>query len=147
MFNISTPSPTFRATSKFITYYLLYIMLPIIFFLTIPPLWGYPSLFFTKQEVHLMNQKFLSQNKNTEWLYLSALIYVDADHWTLWLNHQVIHASDPQMFHGFHIEKVTPFAAEFSWLPPQSILPIRFSLRSHQIFLGKERKIIQNLKN
>jgi hypothetical protein len=107
------------------------------------------SLFFTEKEVQHIHQNFLLKNKrvqNRENLYLSAIVYVDEDHWTLWVNQQPIHASDPQQLHGFHIEKVTPLTATFSWHPPQESVPLRFTLRSQDIFLGNEKKVIKFLK-
>jgi hypothetical protein len=125
----------------------------ILFFLLIPAFSAHSSLFFTKKEIQIIKKNILSQHKlnkmdkNLEYLYLSSIIYVDEAHWTLWLNHQIIHSCDPQHIHGFQIEKVTPLMAEFSWIPPQSADPVKFTLHSHQMFLGKENRTIQIFKN
>ncbi|MBA3813087.1 MAG: hypothetical protein H0X26_01125 [Alphaproteobacteria bacterium] len=125
----------------------------LLFSLSIPPLWAHPSLFFTEKDVSLINQSFflkrqvIKTDKEKENLYLSALVYVNETHWTLWLNNRMIHSTDPHTIQGFHIEKVTPLEAVFSWHSPQSKAPLRFALRSHEMFLGNEKKVIQIWKN
>jgi len=116
--------------------------------LTPPALQAYPSLFFTEKEIHLMGQALSSQHnvtKKTEGsatLSLSAIIYVDEHHWTLWANNQIIHAKDGRSFDGFHIKRVRPLKVEFSWIPPNATHPIVFTLRPQQMFLGTENRII-----
>ena len=121
----------------------------LLFLYPFPLLAEFPSLFFTETEINLIKNKFLFQNKlekieiTPENLYSSAILYVDNTHWTLWLNHQMVHASDPHPISGYHIEKVTPLAAVFSYLPSQPSPPKKFTLPVHHIFLGTENKIIK----
>lgn len=118
-----------------------------LFIFRVTPLNAHSSLFFTKKEMQLIRNNILQKSKsektlkNPECLYLSSIIYVSKVHWTIWLNHQVIHSSDSRQINGFQIEKVTPFGVDFSWIPPQSVVPLRFSLRPRQIFLEKERRV------
>src|SRR5438445_4337130 len=107
-----------------------------------------PSLFFTDKEINLIKQIFIFQQKleknpiKPENLYLSAILYVDETHWTLWANQKVVHASDLHFIDGYSIEKVTPLSAVFSYKPPSS-LPKKFTLRVHHMFLSAEIKIIK----
>lgn len=121
----------------------------IIFFLFINSLLAQPSLFFTEKEVRFIQKNIFLNNKvketgeNSKILHLSSLIYIDESHWTLWLNDQILHATDSPQIDGFHIEKVTPFSVEFSYLLPQSTIPLKFTLCPHQIYWGGKNRILR----
>lgn len=117
-----------------------------IFFLLIPSLWAHSSLFFTDSEIHLIHQNLLSQNKsnnttsNSEELYLSAIVYIDGGHWTLWLNNRMIRSNDPYQIKGFRIDKVTPLEVKFSWPGSPSAILKTFTLHPNQVFCTKESR-------
>lgn len=121
----------------------------ILVFFTLPLVGKPPSLFFTETETNFIKNKFLFQKKlekaeiiKPENLYLSAILYVDEAHWTLWVNHQVVHASDTHPIPGYRIEKVTPLSVVFSHTSPPS-RPKLFTLRAHDMYLSTENKIIK----
>jgi hypothetical protein len=118
----------------------------VLLFLFAPTLLAQPSLFFTENEIKLIHQNMAFTHKldKSYDLYLSSIVYVDEAHWTLWLNNQIIHATDPQQLEHFQIKRVTAFQVEFSWLPSHSTIPLRFTLRPHQIYRGRENRVIRN---
>ena len=107
-----------------------------------------PSLFFTDQELKIIHETIFLKSKSNETktnykvINLSAILYVDKNHWTLWLNDQVIHGVAPLPIAGFRIEKVTPHRVEFSWIPSHSTVRRRLTLRPRQVFLEKNDRII-----
>lgn len=127
----------------------LFWLASLLFLYPIPLVGESPSLFFTEKEIHLIKQKFLFQNevekidKKLENIYLSAIIYVDESHWTLWANQQAVHALNPHPIDGYNIEKVTPHAAVFSYIPSNSTASKKFTLPLHHMFLSAENKIIK----
>lgn len=117
------------------------------FFLFMPSLWAHTSLFFTQREVRLICQNLLPVNKSKRdtscpALYLSAIVYIDATHWAIWLNNRMIRSDDPHQINGFYIERVTPIEVKFSCDESPSSIPKTFTLRPHQVFYGKENEFI-----
>ena len=119
-----------------------------LFYLFSSPLMAHPSLLFTENEVHMIHQNIAPQNElnnpasHSEGLHLSGIVYVNADHWSLWLNNRRIGSDTPHQIDGFHIEEVTPLMVKLSWVPPQSTQPILFTLHPNQMFLVNENKVI-----
>ena len=89
---------------------------------------AHPSLFFTDSET-----QGVSHNPH---LHLQAIMYIDPDHWTLWINDHVIHASDPRQIEGVLIEHVAPQTVQFAWHSRKEELPKRFTLRVNEVFNG-----------
>jgi hypothetical protein len=110
--------------------------------LLIPPLYAYPSLFFRDQEKAYIEQMRRQSPERSEGLYLSAMVYTDANHWSLWFGNQVVHSTDPPKIKEFQITKVTPYGAVFSWRPPHATAPIRFELCPHQMYLKVENRVV-----
>ena len=48
-------------------------------------------------------------------IHLSAIMFMDAQNWTVWLNDQIIHAGDLLDSLPFQIKKVTPHDVTFQW--------------------------------
>ena len=119
-----------------------------VLFLSPRPLGSYPSLLLTEHEIHLIHQHLSPENNlhnkdsNSSDFSLSGIVYVDATHWSLWLNKRMIRPDNLHQIKGVNIEKVTPLMVKFSWFPPHSTLPILFTLRPNQIYLGKENRVV-----
>lgn len=103
-----------------------------------PSLWAFPSLFFTKDEINVIHSIDKKTEESSDMLHLSAIIYVNKDHWSLWLNHKLIQSNHPCFIDGLHIEHITPHTVTFSWNPPNASKPSKFTLRPNQRFLLKE---------
>src|SRR5258708_24987872 len=110
------------------SYKMSYSMYEVLVFLLLfcSPLLAQPSLLFTEKEVELIHENISHQTDQQHpemlsgRLYLEAIVYVDADHWTLWLNNKMIHSHDPHTIDGFHIDKVTAVNVIFSWISQRS---------------------------
>jgi hypothetical protein len=76
-------------------------------FFQISSLMAYPSLFFRADGPS-------SLAPTLENLVLSGLIYVDGDHWCLWVNDKIIDPEHPHELGKYHLEKVTSQYADFS---------------------------------
>lgn len=74
------------------------------------PLFAHPSLFFTQEEIDSLS----GQEDGFKTLHLSAIVYLDKDHWSLWINDKVIRPQNKHALSGFKIEEVTPFEVKFS---------------------------------
>lgn len=107
---------------------------------------AYPSLFLTDEEINLIHQNFNSTTDKTtanlKNLRLSSIIYIDASHWSLWVNDRMLRTDAVHDIEGFHLEKVMPEGAKFSWTPPGTSTPITFTLQPNQIFIVKTQKIV-----
>lgn len=107
-----------------------------------------PSLLFTDNELELIRQHISPLNglNNTTShageLHLSGIVYVNADHWSIWVNNKRISSDNLHQIDGFQIEKVTPLMVEFSWIPPQSDKTQEFTLRPNQIFLVNKNRMM-----
>jgi len=106
------------------------------------PLYAYPSLLFTETEREHIEQRKLKSLEQFENLYLASILYADENHWSLWLNHQIIHATDSRKMKEFYIKKVTAYSVDFAWLPPHSVSPIYFTLYPNKMYLKRERRVI-----
>ena len=113
-----------------------------IFLLLIPSLWASPSLFFTKEEINLIHAVDKKTENSSETIDLSAIVYMNQDHWSLWLNNRLIRSHQSLDIKGLHIEKVTPHNVTFSWCSPTSSVPLTFTLRQNQIFLVNEKRVL-----
>jgi hypothetical protein len=71
---------------------------------------AHPSLFFTQEEIDSLS----TQDNEPEKLNLSAIVYLDKDHWSLWINDKVIRPENRDELPGFTIEEVTPFEVRLS---------------------------------
>ena len=113
-------------------------------FLFPPPLLAYPSLLLTENEIKLIRQNLLSQREtnNLQYFFLSGILYVDANHWALWLNDRMIHPHSLLEIKGFHIKKVMPHKVEFIWNSLPSNKPITFTLHPNQLYFVKENRVI-----
>lgn len=74
------------------------------------PLFAHPSLFFTQEEIQSLN----NQGNELKKLNLSAIVYIDKNHWSLWINNKVIRPENRHDLSGVKIEEVTPFEVKFS---------------------------------
>lgn len=99
------------------------------------------SLLFNPQEVDIIREHLegggdietLAPETPFEALYLSAIMFMDAQNWTIWLNDQIIHAGDFLDFLPITIKAVTAQEVTFAWTPPgQKAQTIK--LRAGQIF-------------
>ena len=81
--------------------------------------WGESSfsLLFTTQEVEQI-RAHRENGMDASSLSLSAIMFVSAHNWTIWVNDQVIRVGD-SLPAPFHIEVVTPHDVTFSWTPDQ----------------------------
>jgi hypothetical protein len=115
-------------------------------------LWGnelfaYTSLFFTEEDIKSIRENQLDEQPHSLNLHLSALIYMDQNHWTMWANHKIIRPETHGDIDGFHLQRVTPHEATFSWIPAESLIPKTFTLRPSQTYVGKEQKVIDETEN
>ena len=103
---------------------------------------AHPSLFFTKEEVNHIRECFSSKEnsnlRDSGRLSLSALMYFDEGHWSLWVNDKIINPENSHEIKDFHLEKVTPREVEFSWTPPDSSTPIKFTLHPYQTYMARK---------
>jgi len=84
------------------------------------------SLLFSPQEVDIIREHLegggdietLAPEIPFETLYLSAIMFMDAQNWTIWLNDQIIHAGDFLDFLPIQIKTVTASDVTFAWTPP-----------------------------
>ena len=90
---------------------------------------AHPSLFFTQEEIDSLRGQ---EDNALEKLNLSAIVYLDKDHWSLWINHKIIRPENRHDLSGFKIEDVTPFEVKFSSTDPLISPPSFFTLRPHQ---------------
>jgi hypothetical protein len=111
-----------------------------IFFFLIHSLWASPSLFFTKDEINLIHSVNKRTTEISETLHLSAIIYLNQDHWSLWLNNKLIRPQQPLNIKGLQVEQVTPHHVRFVWHSPASSEDLKFTLRPNQIFLLNEKE-------
>jgi len=115
---------------------------------------AYPSLLLTEEEVNHIRESLSGREKGNleesfkgKNLYLSAIIYVDESNWSLWLNNKIIRPETLSDIDGFHLEKVTPQGAKFSWTPPDTVIPATFTLHPYQTYLTKNQKIVDGREN
>ncbi len=105
--------------------------------------WGnallaYPSLFFTDEEIKCIHEEGKDKKAHNLKLHLSALIYRDENHWSLWVNHKIMCSEMHGGIDGFHLERVKPHEVTFSWIPSDSLIPKTFKLRPSQTNVAKE---------
>lgn len=111
------------------------------------PLSAHPFLLFTEKEVNLIYQTLGSQTEsnqsssNVGELFLLGILYVDANHWSLWLNNMMIQSDKSHQIENFHIEHVTPNEVQFSLISPHSAVPITFLLQPNQMFSAKKNRV------
>ena len=107
-------------------------------FLTETPLLAHLSLLLTEKEVNLIHESLPSHDPHPSSdpgkLHLSAMIYIDEDHWSLWVNDKIIRPETRDNIEGFHLEKVTHEGATFSWTPPNGTVPVTFTLIPPQTY-------------
>lgn len=75
-------------------------------------------------------------------LYLGSILYVDSDHWTVWLNDRVIHAGDSLQFENFHLHNILPDGVSLSWRPEGSLKPVNVELNPHQTYLCEKDAVV-----
>lgn len=88
----------------------------------------YPSLFFKDEEVARLHE---SNQETCGALSLSAILYYDESHWSLWINDKIICPENAQEMEGFHIKKVSPHEVEFSHLSTEGEILETFTLRPY----------------
>lgn len=95
--------------------------------------WGESSfsLLFTPQEVEMI-RAHRENGMTASSLSLSAIMFVSAHNWTIWVNDQMIRAGE-RMLIPFQIEAVTPHDVTFSWTPDQ-VEKQTFQLKPGQSF-------------
>jgi hypothetical protein len=106
-------------------------------------LWGdvlfaHPSLFFTEEDIKAIRDKARGEKDDCLKLHLSALIYMDKNHWCLWVNHKIIRPETRGDIDGFYLESVMPHKVTFSWTPPESLTPKTFTLYPSQTYSAKK---------
>ncbi len=115
-------------------------------------LFAYPSLFFTEDETSSILENLHESNtlerafENFGKLYLSAIVYFDEDHWSLWVNNLILRPDTPQDIESFHLEAVTPKSVKFSWRPSDGSPSKTFTLHPHQTYIAKNEMIIDGVK-
>jgi hypothetical protein len=104
-------------------------------------------LFFTDEEIKAIHDHLSSHSLEKpplmETLSLSAIIYIDANHWTLWINNTILRSYSSRDIAGFHIEDVRPDRVTFSWRPQGATISLTFTLLPHQTYRVKEQRIIE----
>lgn len=118
------------------------VLLSFIFAFWFNELFAYPSLFYTDQDMEAIHEKGLDEKTRSQRLYLSALIYLDQNHWCLWVNHKIMRPETSHSIDGFHLERVMPHEVTFSWIPQDSTMPNTFTLRPSQTYVANEQKIV-----
>lgn len=120
------------------------LILSLLFFSSVSlPLQGAASfsLLFNPQEVDLIREHLegggdidtIIPEVTVEAIHLSAIMFMDAHNWTVWLNDQMIHAGELLDSLPFQIKEVTPYEVTLQWKPPGSA-PQSFKLRAGQSF-------------
>ncbi|MBY0293617.1 MAG: hypothetical protein K2W92_10080 [Alphaproteobacteria bacterium] len=110
------------------------------------PLYSYPSLFFSDEEIFYIRENLQDEEQSINPLYLLAIIYLDSSHWSLWVNHKIIRPETEHVIEGYHLEEVTSSTATFSWTPANTLTPLFFTLHANQTYLSKKRKVIDGLE-
>ncbi|HUX79398.1 MAG TPA: hypothetical protein VMW10_06615 [Alphaproteobacteria bacterium] len=99
---------------------------------------AFPSLFFTDEDIKAIRESKRDKTAHSLKLHLSALVYRDQNHWSLWVNHKIIRPETHRDIDGFHLERVMPHEVTFSWIARDSTTPIIFTLRPSQTYVTKE---------
>ena len=86
---------------------------------------AHSSLFFTQEEIDFLD----IQSDAPEKLNLSAIVYLDKEHWSLWINDKVIRPTNLHDLSGFTVEEVTPFEIKVSPVSPETS---SFTLRPYE---------------
>lgn len=112
-------------------------------FTSVLSIWGseliaYPSLFFTDEDIKAIQEGESDKTSHRLKLHLSALVYRDQNHWSLWVNHKIIRPETHRNIDGFHLERVRPHEVTFSWISRDSTTPKTFTLRPPQTYVAKE---------
>ncbi len=114
-------------------------------------LYAYPSLLLTEEEISCIRKNIRDRDfstlKDIEKLKLSAMIYCDEDHWCLWVNNKVLRSGDIHKIEKFHLVKVDPDEATFTWISRQSLTQKTFTLRPHQTYIANKQKIVDETEN
>jgi hypothetical protein len=115
------------------------LLLGIFCLLSASELWSYPSLLLTAEEIRSIHANLPSQSLSPSGrLFLSAILYVDATHWTVWINNSPLRPESSRDIEGFHIEEVLPRGVTFSWISPKQPMPIIFTLHPGQTYKREE---------
>jgi hypothetical protein len=123
----------------------------LIFLTIITFLWGgerllaYPSLFFSEEEIESI-QTNVKKNYNNilaekEIIKLSAIVYLNKENWTLWINDKIIHTKNGNSIYGFQIQEVTPSEVKFLSSSKTIIL------RPSQNYSVQDDKILDGMEN
>ncbi|OJW51045.1 MAG: hypothetical protein BGO67_11985 [Alphaproteobacteria bacterium 41-28] len=110
-------------------------------------LFAYPSLFFTEEDIKSIREDQLDEQPHSLNLHLSALLYIDQNHWSMWINHKIIRPETCHDIDGFHLEGVTAYGATFSRISSESLIPRTFTLRPFQTYIAREQKVVDEIKN
>lgn len=101
------------------------------------------SLLLTEEEISLIHQNLSTTGDKTtanlKNIRLVSIIYLDEFHWSLWVNDSLMRAETVHDVEGFHVEKVTPHGAKFSWTHPGTSFPIMFTLQPNQTYIAKKQ--------
>lgn len=102
-------------------------------------LWAYPSLFFTDEEMRFIQQNMYSNILTrpfvqAETITLSAIVYIDENHWTLWVNNIALRPETAFGMENLEIVKVRPQNVTFLWAPSNTPTPQTFTLHPGQTY-------------
>jgi hypothetical protein len=72
-----------------------------------PILHAHPSLFFTQDEMNIINKKENKNNILADSLLLTSLLYIDDTHWAVWINGKCIRPENLNELEDMKIVEVT----------------------------------------
>lgn len=109
-------------------------------------LWASPSLFFTSKEISFIQQNMFSNIlvnpfAQAETISLSAIVYIDENHWTLWVNNIALRPQTVHEMENLKIMKVQPQDVTFLWAPHHTTTPKTFTLHPGQTYESKDTRL------
>lgn len=114
-----------------------------------------PSLLFQDKEIERIQESLPEKALRTseviagkwESLTLFGIMYLDQDHWTVWVNNKTIGPKSPHNFAGVHLERITPTKVDFSWTSADGKRTQPFTLHPFQTYILKQQKIVDGREN
>ena len=98
---------------------------------------AHPSLFFTNDEIGHIRKCLAGKEVlgNMSQLFLSGIVFLDEEHWSLWVNNKIIRPENRHEIEGFYLEQVRPKGVKFSWIPSGTSNQILFTLHPYQTYV------------
>lgn len=97
------------------------------------------SLFFSEAELKVIQNHLNPLREEKQNISLNSLIYIDKNHWSLWINHQLY---QPQTIHhlkGYKLININQNGAKLFCLKDEQ----SFFLKPDQTYVQKKQKVFE----